>query len=52
MLIRQNMSGWAQCKLCHQGIYDSFIETGMGKSFDHATKQKSSAKFDRAFSDL
>jgi tetratricopeptide (TPR) repeat protein len=39
--------GMAQCKLCHQGIYDSFIETGMGKSFDHATKQKSSAKFDR-----
>lgn len=39
--------GMSQCKLCHQGIYNSFIETGMGKSFDHATKQKSSAKFDK-----
>jgi Flp pilus assembly protein TadD len=39
--------GMSQCKLCHQGIYDSFIQTGMGKSFDHASKQKSSAKFDK-----
>jgi tetratricopeptide (TPR) repeat protein len=39
--------GMAQCKLCHQSIYDSFIETGMGKSFDHASKEKSSAKFDQ-----
>ncbi|CAN5400227.1 hypothetical protein BH10BAC1_BH10BAC1_10830 [soil metagenome] len=37
--------GMSQCKLCHQDIYNSFIETGMGKSFDHASKQKSSAKF-------
>ncbi len=35
------------CKLCHQSIYNSFIETGMGKSFDVASKQKSSAKFDK-----
>ncbi|MCC6582024.1 MAG: pilus assembly protein TadD, partial [Phycisphaeraceae bacterium] len=27
--------------------YETFIETGMGKSFDHATKKKSSAKFDK-----
>lgn len=33
------------CKLCHQDIYNSFIKTGMGKSFDVATKQKSSADF-------
>jgi tetratricopeptide (TPR) repeat protein len=39
--------GMSQCKLCHQKIYDTFIETGMGKSFDHASKQKSSAKFDK-----
>ncbi|MBA3972040.1 MAG: hypothetical protein H0X46_07830, partial [Bacteroidetes bacterium] len=39
--------GMSQCKLCHQSIYDSFIETGMGKSFDHASKQKSSAKMDK-----
>ena len=38
--------GMSQCKLCHQDIYNSFIQTGMGKSFDHASKQKSSAKFD------
>lgn len=39
--------GMSQCKLCHQDIYNSFIETGMGKSFDHAGKQKSSAKLDK-----
>ncbi len=39
--------GMNQCKLCHQKIYDSFIQTGMGKSFDYASKQKSSAKFDK-----
>lgn len=39
--------GMDQCKLCHQNIYDSFIQTGMGKSFEHASKQKSSAKFDK-----
>lgn len=33
------------CKLCHQSIYNSFIQTGMGKSFDVATKEKSSADF-------
>jgi hypothetical protein len=27
------------CKLCHQDIYNSFIKTGMGKSFDVATKR-------------
>ncbi len=37
--------GISQCKLCHQAIYNSFIQTGMGKSFEHASKQKSSAKF-------
>ncbi|HEX8515780.1 MAG TPA: tetratricopeptide repeat protein [Bacteroidia bacterium] len=39
--------GMGQCRLCHQSIYDSFIETGMGKSFDEASKQKSSAKFSK-----
>lgn len=37
--------GMGQCKLCHQAIYNTFIETGMGKSFEHASKMKSSAKF-------
>jgi tetratricopeptide (TPR) repeat protein len=39
--------GMEQCRLCHQSIYNSFIETGMGKSFDAASKQKSAAKFDK-----
>ena len=39
--------GMNECRLCHQDIYNSFIETGMGKSFDHASKKKSSAKFDK-----
>jgi hypothetical protein len=34
------------CRQCHQDIYNTFIKTGMGKSFDHATVQKTSAKFD------
>lgn len=33
------------CKLCHQDIYNSFIKTGMGKSFDLATKQKSAGDY-------
>lgn len=33
------------CKLCHQDIYNTFIETGMGKSFDVASKQKSSGDY-------
>jgi tetratricopeptide (TPR) repeat protein len=33
------------CKLCHQEIYKTFIKTGMGKSFDVASKAKSSADY-------
>lgn len=33
------------CRLCHQDIYNTFIETGMGKSFDVATKQKSAGDY-------
>ena len=33
------------CKLCHQDIYNTFIKTGMGKSFDVATKTKSSGDY-------
>ncbi len=39
--------GMSKCMLCHQDIYNSFIETGMGKSFDVASKKKSSAKLDK-----
>jgi hypothetical protein len=34
------------CRQCHQNIYETFIETGMGKSFDTASHKKSSARFD------
>lgn len=33
------------CKLCHQDIYNSFIKTGMGKSFGLATKEKSAGDY-------
>ncbi|MBN8703887.1 MAG: tetratricopeptide repeat protein [Bacteroidetes bacterium] len=31
------------CRLCHQSIYDSFIQTGMGQSFDTASSTKSAS---------
>jgi tetratricopeptide (TPR) repeat protein len=34
------------CRQCHESIYETFIHTGMGSSFDIASKKKSSAKFD------
>ena len=40
--------GMNTCKLCHQDIYNTFIKTGMGKSFGIATKQKSAADFQSA----
>ncbi len=40
--------GMNTCRLCHQDIYNSFIKTGMGKSFDVATQQKSSGNFKNA----
>ena len=36
------------CRLCHQSIYNTFIETGMGKSFAGATKQKSAGDYKHA----
>lgn len=39
--------GMKTCRLCHQSIYDTYIETGMGKSFDVASHKKSSARFDQ-----
>ena len=36
------------CKLCHQDIYNTFIKTGMGKSFDVASKQKSAGDYHHA----
>ncbi len=37
--------GMETCRGCHLEIYQAFIQTGMGQSFDHATKQKSAADF-------
>jgi len=42
-----NYVGMQTCRSCHQNVYDTYIHTGMGKSFDHATKTKSAARFDR-----
>lgn len=36
------------CRLCHQDIYNTFIQTGMGQSFAAATKDKSAADYGRA----
>jgi predicted CXXCH cytochrome family protein len=33
------------CKQCHSNIYETFIKTGMGQSFEVASKQKSAAVF-------
>src|SRR4051812_18788540 len=40
--------GMNTCRQCHQDIYNSFIKTGMGKSFDVATREKSAADFSSA----
>jgi predicted CXXCH cytochrome family protein len=37
--------GIQTCKQCHSNIYESFIKTGMGQSFEMASKQKSAAIF-------
>ena len=39
--------GMQTCRSCHQNIYETYIHTGMGQSFDHATKEKSAAQFDK-----
>lgn len=37
--------GIETCRSCHNDIYKTFIETGMGQSFDLATRAKSAADF-------
>ncbi len=39
-------TGMQTCKECHGSIYETFIETGMGKSIDVASMSKSAASFD------
>lgn len=41
--------GMNTCRQCHQNIYNTFIKTGMGKSFDVASSSKSSGNFAHAF---
>lgn len=41
-------AGMQQCRSCHQDIYESFIQTGMGQSFGLATKEKSAAEYKHA----
>jgi hypothetical protein len=38
-------AGMQTCRNCHQQIYSTFIQTGMGQSWDIATLKKSSAEF-------
>lgn len=38
--------GMETCRSCHSDIYETYIQTGMGQSLDHATKAKSAAIFD------
>ncbi len=40
--------GMDKCRGCHESIYQTYIQTGMGQSFDFATKQKSAADFSPA----
>jgi len=40
--------GMETCKGCHADIYNTFIQTGMGQSFGHATREKSAADFTHA----
>ena len=37
--------GMSECKTCHSNVHETFIHTGMGKSFGEATLAKSSAQF-------
>ena len=38
--------GMQTCRSCHEDVYNSFVETGMGRSFDVAKREKSDAVFD------
>lgn len=39
--------GMETCKGCHTGIHETFSHTGMGLSFEHASRQKSAGLFGR-----
>ncbi len=42
--------GMQTCRTCHEPIYQTFIQTGMGQSFGLASKEKTAADFSRAHS--
>lgn len=42
--------GMQTCRKCHESVYQTFMQTGMGQSFDLATPQKSAADFSSAHS--
>ncbi|NNC95947.1 MAG: pilus assembly protein TadD, partial [Chitinophagales bacterium] len=37
--------GMQQCRSCHEDIYQSYMKTGMGQSFDFASRTRSAASF-------
>lgn len=37
--------GMEKCRTCHEEVYQTFIQTGMGQSWDYATHVKSAADF-------
>lgn len=37
--------GMQTCRGCHANIHDTYIHTGMGRSFDRATREKSAAAY-------
>lgn len=39
--------GIETCRSCHNDIYQTFIQTGMGESFNLATREKSAADFSK-----
>ncbi len=39
--------GMNTCRQCHMDKFETFIQTGMGQSFDIASKKKSAAKFEQ-----
>jgi hypothetical protein len=40
--------GMQTCRTCHETVYQTFIQTGMGQSFGMATKEKTAADFSPA----
>ena len=38
-------TGMATCRTCHNNVHETFIKTGMGRSFGHATPERSDAVF-------